>query len=124
MGAAPRTTLGTLCDAYREFVGTVFAVTDMRGDTYTESITRWDPESILEIRMDGFVKPLSSFSTHFFERWTIEREFASSTNDSEVPVVVRSFEMYPKSRITRPALWFIGQMMRRAVDRHSARMLA
>ncbi|MGD9791332.1 MAG: hypothetical protein AB7Q00_10520 [Phycisphaerales bacterium] len=107
-----------------EFVGTVFAVTDTRGDTYTESITRWDPETILEIRMDGFVTPLSNLSTHFFERWTIEHDSGASSSETGMPVVVRSFEMYPKSRIARPALWFIGQMMRRAVDRHSARVLA
>lgn len=106
-------------------VGTSFGVTDARGGMYTETITRWDVDSVLEIRMDGFARPLSGLATHFIERWRVEGGEADSSGvGGGTRVVVRSFEMYPRSRIARPAVWLIGQMMRRAVDRHSARVLA
>lgn len=103
-----------------EFIGTKFRVVSTNGDTHAETITVWDPDRVLEIRMDEFPWLLSGMATHFVERWSTEGDLVADGHHT----VVRTFQLHPKRRVTLPFLSLIRLMMRRAVDRHSAAVLA
>lgn len=103
-----------------DLVGTRFRVTGTNGDTHAETITVWNPGRVLEIRMDEFSWPLAAMATHFIERWSTE----GNLDLDGAHTVVRSFDLYPKRRVTRPLLYLIRLMLRRAVERHSATVLA
>jgi hypothetical protein len=65
--------------------------------------------------MTGFSAPLSRLATEFVESWAFEREGTATR-------VTRSFELHPKSGFTRPALWLISLLLRRAIARHLREM--
>lgn len=102
-----------------DIVGTRFRVISTNGDTHAETITRWDPTRLLEIRMDEFPRPLSWIATCFVERWSTEGDLATDQHHT----VVRSFELHPTRLTTRPILHLIRWMMSRAVEQHSAIVL-
>ncbi|HNO77468.1 MAG TPA: hypothetical protein PKN33_05350 [Phycisphaerae bacterium] len=100
--------------------GTRFRVISTNGDTHAETIIRWESDRVLEVRMDEFPSPLNRMATHFIERWSTVGNLMTAGHHT----VVRSFELHPKRRAARPFLRLIGFMMRRAVNRHSAAVLA
>ena len=59
--------------------------------------------------------PLSRLASGFVETWEFER-LGDGTR------ATRSFEMQPKSFITRPVLWLISVLLKRAVARHLSQM--
>ena len=61
--------------------------------------------------MADFSPPLSRLATRFEEEWVFERA-GDNTH------VARTFRLYPKSVLTRPAVWLISLPLRRAVARH------
>jgi len=65
--------------------------------------------------MTGFSAPLPRLATEFQESWSFERAGTATR-------VTRSFELHPKSAVTRPALWLISLLLRRAVARHLRQM--
>ena len=65
--------------------------------------------------MHEFSRPVSRLATAFDETWEFER-LGDRTK------VVRSFEMYRKSALTRPLLWLISFLLKRAIARHLEQM--
>ncbi len=94
-----------------EVVGTRIRVTNTDGSTHAEEIISWEPERSLQLRMTDFSPPLSWLATTFLETWEFTTE-KGRTN------VVRSFELRPRSRLTRPSLRLISVLLRQAIARH------
>jgi hypothetical protein len=65
--------------------------------------------------MREFSPPLSRLTTKFNKTW----EFNRIGRDTRV---VRSFESHATSRVTRPLLWLISILLKKAVARHLRRM--
>lgn len=94
-----------------EVVGTRIRVTNTDGSVHVEEIIEWQPDARLVLHMAEFSPPLSRLATRFDEEWTFERA-------ANVTHVARSFRLYPKSVLTRPAVCLISLLLRRAVARH------
>lgn len=92
-------------------VGARIRVTNRDGSRHVEEITVWEPEHRLQLRMSEFSPPLSRLATHFLETWAFDRQPAGTR-------VVRAFELYARSRVTKPALWVIAPLLRRAIRQH------
>ena len=65
--------------------------------------------------MHEFSPPLSRLATGFEETW----EFSCVGRDTRV---VRFFELHARSRVTRPLLWLISILLKRAIARHLRQM--
>ena len=98
-----------------EVVGTRIRVTNRDGSTHVEEIVEWEPTRRLRLHMHEFSPPVSRLATSFDETWDFERE-------GDRTDVVRSFEMHPKSALTRPLLWLISFLLKRAIARHLEQM--
>lgn len=96
-------------------VGTRIKVTNTDGSSHVEEIVEWEPDRRLRLDMKEFSAPLSRLANGVVETWEFER-LDNGTR------VVRSFEMHPKSFITRPVLWLISFLLARAVARHLRQM--
>lgn len=94
-----------------EVVGTRIKVTNTNGSAHVEEIVEWQPEARLVLHMTDFSPPLSPLATRFEEEWAFERA-------GDATHVTRTFRLYPKSLLTRPAVWLISFLLRRAVARH------
>lgn len=96
-------------------VGTRIRVTNTDGSSHVEEIAEWEPDRRLRFDMKDFSPPVSRLATGFVETWEFER-LGTSTR------VTRSFELHAKSAFTRPVLWLISFLLKRAVARHLGRM--
>lgn len=96
-------------------IGSRIRVTNRDGSAHVEEIVAWEPERRLVLRLGDFSKPLSSLATHFIETWDFERV------ENET-AVARSFEVHPKSLMTKPILWLISIFLKRAIARHLQEM--
>ncbi len=96
-------------------VGTRIKVTNTDGSSHLEEIVEWEPERRLRLDMKDFSPSLSRLATGFVETWEFER-LGDGTR------VTRSFEMHAKSAFTRPVLWLISFLLKRAVARHLSQM--
>jgi hypothetical protein len=94
-----------------EGVGTRIKVTNTDGPTHVEESVEWQPDARLVLHVAGFSPPLSRLATRSDEEWGFERV-------GDVTHVARTFRVYPKSVLTRPAVWLISFFLRRAVARH------
>jgi hypothetical protein len=94
-----------------EVVGTRIKVTNTDGTTHVEEMVEWQPDARLVLHMADFSPPLSRLATRFEEEWVFGRV-------DDVTHVSRTFRLYPKSVLTRPAVWLISLLLRRAVARH------
>ncbi len=94
-----------------EVVGTAIRVVSADGSTHTEEIVEWEPERRVKLRMGDFSPPLSRLATGFEETW----DFTPSGSDT---LVIRSFELHPKSAWSRPLVWLISILLKRAIIRH------
>ena len=65
--------------------------------------------------MGDFSPPLSRLATGFEETW----DFRCIGPDTRV---VRTFELHATSRATRPLLWLISLLLKRAIARHLRQM--
>ena len=92
-------------------VGTRIKVTNTDGSVHFEEIVEWQPDARLVLHMADFSPPLSRLATRFEEEWGFERA-------DDVTYVARTFRLYPKSVLTRPAVWLISLLLRRAIARH------
>jgi hypothetical protein len=98
-----------------EIVGTRIRVTNRDGSTHVEEIVEWQPTRRMRLHMSKFSPPVSRLATAFDETWQFEP-------DGDRTHVVRSFEMHPKSAMTRPLLWLISFLLKRAIARHLEQM--
>jgi len=96
-------------------VGSRIRVSNTDGSSHVEEVVEWRPDHRLRLQMKEFTPPLSRLATRFEESWAFER-IGSATR------VTRSFELYPKSGLTRPVLWLISLLLRRAIARHRRQM--
>jgi hypothetical protein len=94
-----------------EIVGTRIKVTNTDGSTHVEEIVEWESDARLVLHMSDFSPPLSRLATRFKEEWAFE--LAGNATQ-----VARTFRLYPKSVLTRPAVWLISFLLRKAVARH------
>lgn len=94
-----------------EIVGTRIRVTNREGSTHVEEIVEWEPTRRLRLHMHEFSPPLSRLATSFDETWVFDPN-GDNTH------VVRSFEMHPKSALTRPLVWLISFLLKRAIAQH------
>lgn len=94
-----------------EVVGTRIKVTNTDGSTHVEEIVEWQPDARLVLNMADFSPPLSRLATRFEEEWGFERA-------GDATLAARTFRLYPKSMLTRPAVWLISLLLSRAVSRH------
>jgi hypothetical protein len=92
-------------------VGSRIRVTNLDGSTHVEEIVEWQPDRRLQLQMGDFSKPLSRLASAFVETWEFERV----GNETKV---ARSFELNAKSMMTKPVLWFISFLLKRAIARH------
>lgn len=98
-----------------EIVGTRIRVTNRDGSTHVEEIVEWEPTRRLRLHMHEFSPPVSRLAISFDETWEFER-LGDRTK------VIRSFEMSPKSALTKPLLWLISFLLKRAIARHLEQM--
>lgn len=91
-----------------EVLGTRIRVRNTDGSQHVEEIVHWDPSRRVVLRMTRFGPPLSHLATHFDETW----DFGPGGE------VTRTMALHPRSWWSRPLLWLIGLLMRRALDRH------
>lgn len=96
-------------------IGTRIKVTNTDGSSHVEEIVEWQPDSRLRLDMKDFSPPLSRLASGFVETWEFER-LDNGTR------VFRSFEMHPKSAFSRPLLWLISFLLKRAIARHLRQM--
>jgi uncharacterized membrane protein len=98
-----------------EVVGTRIRVTNRDGSTHVEEIVEWQPTRRLRLHMSEFSPPVSRLATAFDETWEFERH-------GDRTQVIRFFKMHPKSSFTKPLLWLISLLLKRAIARHLKQM--
>jgi hypothetical protein len=96
-------------------VGSRIRVTNTDGSSHAEEIVEWQPERRLRLHMQDFSAPLSRLATGFEETWQFERI-------GDITRVERSFELHAKSAFTRPLLWLLSFLLKRAIARHLRQM--
>jgi hypothetical protein len=96
-------------------VGSRIRVRSTDGSLHTEEIERWVPGSEVALRFHDFTPPLSGLATHFTEMWSFQPA-------PQGTLVTRVFHLYPRRPATRPALWLISRLLRRAVARQLREM--
>ncbi len=92
-------------------VGSRIRVTNLDGSTHVEEIVEWQPDRRIQLRMGEFSAPLSRLATGFVETW----EFQQHDNETRV---IRSFKLNAKSMLTKPILWLISFLLKRAIVSH------
>lgn len=85
------------------------------GSQHVEDITEWVAGQRIVMRMHDFTPTLSRLATHFIETWTFD-EGETGT------LVTRSFQLFPQAAWTRPPLWGISLLFRRAIGRQLGEM--
>lgn len=91
-----------------ETVGSRIEVVNNDGSSHIETVTRWQPDELIEMQLGEFSPPLSKLATHFTERWHME--------DSKV---TRTMKLYPRSIFALPILWFISLFLKKALQTHT-----
>ncbi|MCA9296850.1 MAG: hypothetical protein KC983_10035 [Phycisphaerales bacterium] len=102
------------------FIGTTFRVTNTDGSQHTETVREWDGVARLVIEMHDFPRPLSWVAKGFIERWTQD----TAADEASRHVLVRTVEMHPASWWGRIMLYPVRVMIKRALLRHTGRILA
>jgi hypothetical protein len=98
-----------------EIVGSRIQVTNADGSSHVEEVVHWEPNRRVSLTFREFSPPLSRLATGFEETWEFSR-IGQNTR------VVRSFELSAKSSVTRPLLWLISILLKRAIARHLRQM--
>jgi hypothetical protein len=97
--------------------GSRIEVQNTDGSRHVETIAGWEPDRSLRLELHDFQPPLARLATHFDEAWEFQPR-------GESTLVTRSFALHPASALTRPALWGISLLFRRAVDAQFASLQA
>jgi len=98
-----------------EIVGSRIQVTNTDGSSHVVEIVECEPDRRVTLHMREFSPPPSRLATGFEETW----EFSCPGQDTRV---VRSFELHARSIVTRPLLWLISSLLKRAIARHLRQM--
>ncbi|MEZ4775599.1 MAG: SRPBCC family protein [Bacteroidia bacterium] len=92
-------------------IGARITVENTDGSRHVEEILVWKPGEKITMKLCEFSPPLNRLATHFLEEWTFTQEGTGTK-------VTRSFQLFPKSVLTRPFLWLISLVFRRAINAH------
>ncbi len=114
-GPLPGVRRATYALRTEHMVGSRIMVENTDGSRHTEVIYRWIPGEAVAMRLEDFTLPVSTLATHFTEEWTL-RTAADGTQAERV------FSLYPRTVLTRPVLWLVSLVLRRAVDQHLKQM--
>jgi hypothetical protein len=98
-----------------EVIGSRIRVQNTDGSSHVEEITAWQPEHRIALKMQEFSAPFSIFATSIDEIWELEQVGGSTK-------VIRSLELHARSVWTKPILWLISFLLKRAIDRHLQQM--
>lgn len=98
-------------------VGSRIRVHNLDGSSHVEEIYHWLPGREIGMKLHQFSPPLSRLASHFTEDWRLE----SRPNGT---YVTRTFHLYPGRNLTRPILWLISLVFRRAIAKNLAQMAA
>ena len=98
-------------------IGSRIRVRNTDGSGHVEEIFKWVPGNEIGMKLHEFTSPLNYFATHFTEEWS----FQDKENATHV---TRRSRMFPSRRMTRPIVWLISLLFRRAIVRHLAEMAA
>jgi hypothetical protein len=98
-----------------DIVGSRVRVTNTDGSKHVEEIVEWHPDHRLQLHMKDFSAPLSRLATRIEETWEFERV----GNDTHV---TRHFEIHARRALTRPFLWVISILFKKAITRHLRQM--
>jgi hypothetical protein len=93
-------------------VGTRIRVMSSDDTTCVEEIVEWKPGTWIVIEMKEFSGPIAALATGITETWQFETVAHNQTK------VIRTFELYQKSFITKPALYLISVALKQAIIRH------
>ena len=94
-----------------DIVGSRIRVTNTDGSKHVEEIAEWQPRHRLRLHMKDFSAPLSRLATGIEETWEFERV-------GDETKVTRTFQMHAKSALTRPVLWAMSLLLKKAIVRH------
>ncbi len=100
-----------------DVIGTRIRVVNTDGSTHVEEVVDWEPERRLRLDLKEFSPPVSRLADRFEEVW----EFTPTSGGTDV---VRTMRLYARSRFSRPILWLISLLLRRALARHLRQMHA
>jgi hypothetical protein len=95
----------------QDMVGSRIQVRNRDGSSHVEEITAWIPDREIAMTLHEFTPPLSFLATQITEAWHFQV-------DDDGTRVTRTFQMFPRFVIARPALWLISLLFRRAIARH------
>lgn len=98
-----------------DMLGSRIRVQNTDGSSHIEEICAWEPGKKVIMQIHHFTPPLNRLATHFIEEWNFE-----AANNSTL--VRRSFQLFPTLPVTRPFLWLISLLFKRAIARHLAEM--
>jgi len=100
-----------------EVVGSRVRATTTDGSSHIETIVEWQPGVGLQLHMTEFSLPLARLATDFDEIWQFEPM-------GETTRVTRLFRLHATSAFTRPALWAMSFLLKRAIARSLQQMRA
>ncbi len=100
-----------------EVVGSRVRVTNTDGSSHVETIVEWQPGVGLRMHMTDFSPPLSRLATEFDEIWQFEPCDGKTR-------VTRTFRLHARSAITRPMVWAMSFLLKRAVVRNLRQLRA
>ncbi len=92
-------------------VGSRIRVVSKDGSTHIEEIVVWLPGRKITMHMKEFSAPLSRLATGIEETWDFERMDGATR-------VTRSFALHARSILTRPMLWLVAILLKKAIVRH------
>lgn len=98
-----------------EVVGSRILVENTDGSRHVETITEWQPERRVCLRMSEFSPPLSRLADRIEETW----DFAVVGDGTQVS---RTLAMYPRSVVAKPIVWGLSRLLRRAIALHLRQM--
>jgi hypothetical protein len=96
-------------------IGSRIRVRNTDGSRHVEEISKWVAGKEVSITLKEFTRPLSYVATHFVEEWRFE-------SNETATHVIRRFQMFASGRATRPIVWLISLLFRRAIVRHLAQL--
>ena len=98
-----------------DMIGSRIRVRNTDGSGHVEEISQWVPGKAVGMTLQAFTPPLSYLATHFTEEWHFQSE-------QEATLVTRRFQMFPIRPATRPLVWLISLLFRKAIVRQLADM--
>jgi hypothetical protein len=98
-----------------DMLGSRIRVQNTDGSGHVEEIVAWQLGEKVSMKLYEFTPPLNRLASHFIEEWS----FSPVNNGT---LVERNFQLFAKQPATRPLLWLISLLFKRAIARHLTQM--